>query len=507
MEKYLDIEGLKTLLVRLKEQLDTKANTSKLELYTTIDRLNETLTAYVKTTEMNTALASKVDKVSGKGLSSNDYTAAEKNKLATLENYDDSVLVAQVEALEQSLNTLVGDNASEAIDNFNEILGFLAGITDTQTLEGMLANIREEMQTYLASKVDKVSGKQLSTNDYTTEEKTKLSGIEEGAQVNTITGVKGDSEVNYRTGNVSISKANIGLVNVDNTSDINKPISTATQGALDNKVDKVTGKGLSANDYTTEEKNKLAGIAAGAQVNTVTGVKGNTETSYRTGNINITPANIGAATTAVATTSSNGLMSSTDKTKLDGVETGAQKNTVTGIKGNTESSYRTGNVNLTPTDIGAAAASHTHAISEVTDLQSALNGKAASSHVHSANDITSGTLPVERIADGSITSAKLASDISLSFSLPFGYIIAGVFNTDTTIDEPEVTPYGIAYILFCKVSWNSSTSFSNASTKLTIGTQEFLVSIRSSFDAAALNIGLVLRAANSTEFTFIKGSY
>ena len=36
---------------------------------------------------------------------------------------------------------------------------------------------------------------------------------------------------------------------------------------LDQKVDKVSGKGLSTNDYTTEEKNKLAGIQAGAQVN------------------------------------------------------------------------------------------------------------------------------------------------------------------------------------------------------------------------------------------------
>jgi len=34
-----------------------------------------------------------------------------------------------------------------------------------------------------------------------------------------------------------------------------------------NKVDKVTGKGLSSNDYTTAEKNKLAGIEAGAEVN------------------------------------------------------------------------------------------------------------------------------------------------------------------------------------------------------------------------------------------------
>ena len=33
---------------------------------------------------------------------------------------------------------------------------------------------------------------------------------------------------------------------------------------LNNKVDKVTGKGLSTNDYTTTEKNKLAGIETGA---------------------------------------------------------------------------------------------------------------------------------------------------------------------------------------------------------------------------------------------------
>lgn len=41
------------------------------------------------------------------------------------------------------------------------------------------------------------------------------------------------------------------------------------------KVDKETGKGLSTNDYTTAEKNKLSGIAAGAQVNVVEAVKVN----------------------------------------------------------------------------------------------------------------------------------------------------------------------------------------------------------------------------------------
>ena len=71
--------------------------------------------------------------------------------------------------------------------------------------------------------------------------------------------------------------------------------------ADNNKVDKVSGKGLSTNDYTTAEKNKLAGIAAGAQVNTITGVKGDAESSYRTGNVNLTAKNV--AGVSVGTTS------------------------------------------------------------------------------------------------------------------------------------------------------------------------------------------------------------
>lgn len=41
----------------------------------------------------------------------------------------------------------------------------------------------------------------------------------------------------------------------------------AMAAEIKGKVDKVSGKGLSANDYTDAEKSKLAGIAAGAQVN------------------------------------------------------------------------------------------------------------------------------------------------------------------------------------------------------------------------------------------------
>ena len=48
---------------------------------------------------------------------------------------------------------------------------------------------------------------------------------------------------------------------------------TGLSGALDGKVDKVEGKGLSANDFTDELLSKLTGIEAGAQVNDLEVVK------------------------------------------------------------------------------------------------------------------------------------------------------------------------------------------------------------------------------------------
>lgn len=112
--------------------------------------------------------------------------------------------------------------------------------TETELVDLTVSHITG-LQGALDNKVSKVTGKDLSTNDYTTAEKTKLSGIAEGAQKNTITGVKGGSETSYRTGNVNITATNIGLGNVNNTSDKDKPISTATQTALNGKQATVTG--------------------------------------------------------------------------------------------------------------------------------------------------------------------------------------------------------------------------------------------------------------------------
>lgn len=88
----------------------------------------------------------KVDKVTGKQLSTEDFTTAEKNKLAGLNNYDDTQVKADITALQERATNIETKNTEQD--------------TAIETLDN--------------SKVDKVTGKGLSTEDYTTAEKTKL---------------------------------------------------------------------------------------------------------------------------------------------------------------------------------------------------------------------------------------------------------------------------------------------------------------------------------------------
>lgn len=129
-----------------------------------------------------------VEAQAGKGLSANDFTDALKAKLEGLSNYDDTEVRALITAINGRLDTILGDGASTAIDTFNEIEAFLTGITDTQTLTGLLQQqkqtITNETDGKLAGKVDKVSGKGLSANDYTDEDKAKLGALLGNGQFN-----------------------------------------------------------------------------------------------------------------------------------------------------------------------------------------------------------------------------------------------------------------------------------------------------------------------------------
>jgi hypothetical protein len=72
-----------------------------------------------------------------------------------------------------------------------------------------------------------------------------------------------------RTGTVTLAKADVGLSNVDNTADLSKPISTATQSALD-------GKAASSHTHTASQVTDFATAAAAAAP--VSSVNGNTGT-------------------------------------------------------------------------------------------------------------------------------------------------------------------------------------------------------------------------------------
>ena len=217
---------------------------------------------------------------------------------------------------------------------------------------------------YLAlnGKVDKVTGKGLSTNDYTTAEKGKLESVATSATRNIIDSSLTSTGTNAVQGKIIYAEIQAVNNRIDNiitdapeAFDTFKEIADYISSHRDeydvlvalsnNKVDKVEGKGLSTNDYTTAEKNKLAGIAASAEVNqnafsnivagsttAAASSKTDTFTVKATGAASVSISGkeltIGATNTtyATATTAANGLMSKDDKTKLNGVATGAEVN-------------------------------------------------------------------------------------------------------------------------------------------------------------------------------------
>ena len=102
---------------------------------------------------------------------------------------------------------------------------------DTTDITGYTAN---EGLYYIATAEFSFASLTIKAGDWLISTGTMWSKVD---NTDAVTGVKGDAESTYRIGNVNITKSNIGLDNVDNTSDLDKPISTATQTALDLKLD------------------------------------------------------------------------------------------------------------------------------------------------------------------------------------------------------------------------------------------------------------------------------
>lgn len=199
-----------------------------------------------------------------------DDTIEELDRLLTFVNSNKSSiqqLTARLNALADSDDTTL-DQLSEIvtyiksnkslIDNITvskvSVSDIVDNLSSTATNKPLSANQGHEIgvrlnaaETNIDKKVDKISGKGLSTNDYTTAEKNKLTGIASGAEVNVqpdwnVTDTNSDAYVKNKPTSLpasdvyswakqpnkpSYSKSEVGLGNAENTSDANKNVNSA----------------------------------------------------------------------------------------------------------------------------------------------------------------------------------------------------------------------------------------------------------------------------------------
>ena len=126
--------------------LDGYAKTSEIpskvsELENDSNYLSSIPEEYVTETELNAKgyltehqdISNLVEKEDGKGLSSNDYTTEEKNKLAGLENYNDTHVKADITALSERVDdveTSIGDMSTIKVKSVSDLVSAINTLYD-----------------------------------------------------------------------------------------------------------------------------------------------------------------------------------------------------------------------------------------------------------------------------------------------------------------------------------------------------------------------------------------
>ena len=266
------------------------------------------------------------------------------------------------------------DGAPTTLDTLNELAAAL----------GDDPNFATTISNKLGNKVDKVSGKELSSNDFTDTYKSKLDGIAAGANKTVVDSSLSSSSTNPVQNKV-IKSALDGKANSSHThgaSQVTGLSKVATSGSYNDLSNKPTIP--SAYTLPTASSTQKGGITLGFTETNKNYPLELDENGKAFVNVPWTDTN---TTYNVATQSSNGLMSSSDKKKLDGIASGANKTTV-------DSGITSGGTNpvqgkaIYTALAGKANSSHTHSISQVTNLQSTLDGKANTSHTHAISGLT-----------------------------------------------------------------------------------------------------------------------
>lgn len=153
--------------------IETGLNTTELENYLS--------TRYVKTTTLSSQLTNYVQKVSGKGLSTNDFTNTYKTKLDGLENYNDSELRNLINGKQATItgaaSTITSSNLTADRVLVSDSSGKVAISAITSTELGYLGNLTTNVQSHITKFSDMF---QLVTSGGVTYVKTKYNFVSEG---------------------------------------------------------------------------------------------------------------------------------------------------------------------------------------------------------------------------------------------------------------------------------------------------------------------------------------
>lgn len=344
---------------------------------------------------------------------------------------------------DESIDSLHEDMISEDANLQSQINNLDSNKLGTETFNNYTDWVTTQVNSInssIAEKVDKVEGKGLSTNDYSTSEKEKLKGIEVGANAYTHPSTHPSTMITQDSTHRFVTDAEKTEWNgAKNYSD---SIYQQSTGYTDQKIAALIDGAPETMDTIKEVADAIAENKEVVDaLNKAIGNKANqTELDTHTGNgtIHITATertNWNDANTKKHTHSNKAVLDATtasyttsEKDKLNGIETGAQVNDVTGIKGNSESTYRTGNVNITPENIGALPSNGTAAAASKWATARNINGMSVDG---TANRTNYGTC--------STAAATTAKTVACSgFSLVTGAEITVKFTVTNTASSPTL---------------------------------------------------------------------
>lgn len=160
----------------------------------------------------------------------------------------------------------------------------------------------------------------------TAADKTKLNGLKDQAGITAdidIVQTNLETHINNKTNPHEVTKAQVGLGNVDNTADTDKPISTATQTALDAKFSLTEGNSLKTTADSLPDRIivYIPGSSIDATGETVRITEGTQYVNKRNGVYGSLKQSTVTKTLTAATTTKAGVLSAADKVKIDKITT------------------------------------------------------------------------------------------------------------------------------------------------------------------------------------------